>query len=87
MKLFEFSVTNLLSVTTAHKIPMQNLTVLVGKNNEGKSNILSALNVATQAVMIHSRDTGMSQQYIGQYVISYDWMRDFPIQLQNRKMI
>lgn len=86
MKLVEFSVTNYRSVTTAHKIPMQNLTVLVGKNNEGKSNILSALNVAMRAVMIHSRDTRFARPLGGRrYGVDYDWIRDFPIQYQNRK--
>ena len=86
MKLVEFSVTNYRSVTAAHKIPMKNLTVLVGKNNEGKSNILSALSVAMRAVMLHSKTSGITMQpreY--RYRIDYDWARDFPIQLQGRK--
>lgn len=37
MRLIRFSVTNYRSITTAHKIQMSNMTVLVGKNNEGKS--------------------------------------------------
>lgn len=86
MKLVEFSVTNYRSVTTAHKIPMKNLTVLVGKNNEGKSNILSALNVAMRAVMLHSRLGGIPRPSRGgRYGLDYDWERDFPIQLQARK--
>ena len=86
MKIVEFSVTNYRSVTTAHKIPMQNLTVLVGKNNEGKSNILSALNVAMRAVMLHSRRADIPRQHLGRrYGMDYDWARDFPIQFQNRK--
>lgn len=55
MKLVEFSVTNYRSITKAHKIELQNLTVLVGKNNEGKSNLLTALNVAMTAVIMHSQ--------------------------------
>ena len=85
MKLVSFSVTNYRSVTTAHKIPIQNLTVLVGKNNEGKSNLLSALSVATRAVMLHSSGARIPASYRGAYNINYDWVRDFPIQLQNRK--
>ena len=79
MKLIEFSVTNYRSVTTAHKIPMKNLTVLVGKNNEGKSNILSGLNVAMRAVMLHGGHLR------GRPGPDYVWKRDFPIQLQDRK--
>ena len=86
MKLVGFSVTNYRSVTTAHKIPMKNLTVLVGKNNEGKSNILSALSVAMRAVMLHSRgDAFFSQTPRGRNVFDYKWERDFPIQFQSRK--
>ena len=86
MKLIEFSVTNYRSVTTAHKIPMRNLTVLVGKNNEGKSNILSALSVAMSAVMLHSRIGGMPRPPRGKrFGFDYEWERDFPIQLQERK--
>ncbi len=86
MKLIEFSVTNYRSVTTAHKIPMRNLTVLVGKNNEGKSNILSALSVAMRTVMLHSRIGGMLRSPRGnRFGLDYDWERDFPIQLQERK--
>lgn len=86
MKLIEFSVTNYRSVTTAHKIPMKNLTVLVGKNNEGKSNILSALSVAMRAVMLHSRMGGVPRVPRGsRFGLDYDWERDFPIQFQERK--
>lgn len=85
MKLVSFSVTNYRSVTTAHKIPMQNLTVLVGKNNEGKSNILSALSVATRAVMLHSSRGRTPSGYRDPNSFQYEWARDFPIQFQNRK--
>ena len=87
MKIVEFSVTNYRSVTTAHRIKLQNLTVLVGKNNEGKSNILSALNVAMRAVMRHgcAMSRGDYPRSFGRYGINYDWKRDFPIQLQQRK--
>lgn len=87
MKLVEFSVTNYRSVTTAHKIPIDNLTVLVGKNNEGKSNILSALNVAMSAVMSHGGMSVVPRRYIARerHRFCYLWTRDFPIQLQDRK--
>lgn len=35
MKLSDFSVVNYRSITTARKIKTNNMTVLVGKNNEG----------------------------------------------------
>ena len=46
MLLTNFSVSNYRSITTAHRIQMSNMTVLVGRNSEGKSNILRALSLA-----------------------------------------
>lgn len=46
MRLSSFSVVNYRSITNARKIQTNNMTVLVGKNNEGKSNILRALTLA-----------------------------------------
>ena len=78
MKLVEFSVRNYRSITDAHEIKLHDLTVLVGKNNEGKSNLLRALNVAMRIVMIHSSSGSVDRRL-------YEWDNDFPIQLQNRK--
>lgn len=83
MKLVEFSVTNFRSITKAHKLAINDMTVLVGKNNEGKSNLLTALNIAMTAVMLHSREEEWSGYYSRTSV--YDWERDFPISLQKRK--
>ena len=79
MDLIEFSVTNYRSITVAHKIKLYDTTVLVGKNNEGKSNLLNALNVAMTIMMNHSNRIPRVR------VIDYDWGRDFPIQYQERK--
>lgn len=54
MKLASFSVSNFRSITTAHKIQTHNITVLVGKNNEGKSNIL--LNRIANQIVIPLRE-------------------------------
>lgn len=78
MKLVEFSVTNFRSITTAHKIRLQDCTVLVGKNNEGKSNLLNALNISMRIMMAHSSRSVMRIRDL------YIWERDFPIQLQGR---
>ena len=53
MKLSDFSVVNYRSITTARKIKTNNMTVLVGKNNEGKSNILRALTLAMDIMKIY----------------------------------
>lgn len=80
MKIVSFSVTNYRSITAAHKINLHNLTVLIGKNNEGKSNLLTALNVAMKAMKKYAilRNPSIRSR-------EYDWSRDFPLQLQGRK--
>ena len=83
MKLVEFSVTNYRSITSAHKIALKDLTVLVGKNNEGKSNLLKGLDVAMNAVILHGRSNfpAMARKRM----TMYRWERDFPLQYQERK--
>lgn len=85
MKLIDFSVTNYRSITTAHKIALKNLTVLVGKNNEGKSNLLMALNIAMRAVMLHSKTLDATNPYNNRERLGYIWQRDFPVQFQSRR--
>ena len=81
MKLVDFSVTNYRSITKAHKISLQDLTVLVGKNNEGKSNLLTALNIAMQAMIYHAQNRRGMVNRRGYYL----WERDFPIQFRERR--
>lgn len=90
MKLTEFSVSNYRSITTAHRIPISSTTVLVGKNNEGKSNLLTALSVAMNILQLYpERKMKMSQP--GQETTTiraklpdevYRWERDYPISRQ-----
>ncbi|MDE6470879.1 MAG: AAA family ATPase [Eubacterium sp.] len=85
MKLVNFSVTNYRSITKAHKINLQDFTVLVGKNNEGKSNLLTALNAAMNILVYYGR-MGVKATLRGRYSKEmYNWERDFPIQLKQRK--
>ena len=84
MRLVSFSVTNFRSITDAHKIPIGDSTVLLGRNNEGKSNVLRALGIAMRALTAHaSEDTDIFRA--AREVHSYSWPRDFPISLQARK--
>ena len=87
MNLVEFSVTNFRSITLASKIPISEITVLVGKNNEGKSNMLKALNIAMHILRFHGNKK--ATRY-GGYLrktneLYYNWRRDFPISLQDRE--
>lgn len=80
MKITAFSVSNFRSITSAHKINIsEHSTVLIGKNNEGKSNLLKALQVAME--LLQSFGIRRSIYHNRLYV----WERDFPIQLQTRK--
>jgi predicted ATP-dependent endonuclease of OLD family len=87
VRLVNFSVTNFRSITTAHKIAISNTTVLIGKNNEGKSNALKALFIMMNILQEHAVP-GRIRIVRSRYRTDesfYVWERDFPINLQNRK--
>lgn len=86
MDIVNFSVTNFRSITSAYKIPISDITVLIGKNNEGKSNLLKALNIAMYVLRHHGlkrsiRYSGYSRRNEDLF---FNWERDFPISLQSR---
>ena len=86
MRLSSFSVVNYRSITNARKIQTSNMTVLVGKNNEGKSNILRALTLAMDIMKIYSSDP-RSLRLPATYLkrrTGYVWERDYPLSLQER---
>lgn len=84
MKLKWFSVTNFRSITRAHRVEMSdNVTVLVGKNNEGKSNLLRALSLAMDVMKIYGEDERMLRSFLRSRNSGYRWERDFPLSLQN----
>lgn len=62
------------------------MTVLVGKNNEGKSNILRALTLAMDILKMYSSDPRslrLSANYLKNRT-QYVWERDYPLSLQER---
>ena len=95
MKLVKFSVTKYRSIIKAHNIPISNTTVLVGKNNEGKSNLLKALSTSMGLIAKYShnsrwlrmgnnrpkriRNSTQLQKNI------YNWENDYPIGLQKKR--
>ncbi|MDP0562005.1 MAG: ATP-binding protein [Candidatus Endonucleobacter sp. (ex Gigantidas childressi)] len=87
MKLIYFSVTNFRSITAAHKISLHETTVLIGRNNEGKSNILKGLDTAMYTLQTHAIEVRRtSSRFIRRRdESSYCWKRDFPINFQSRK--
>lgn len=89
MKLVNFSVTNFRSITKAHKVPLFDTTILIGKNNEGKSNLLKALSVAMTSLQEHAMNRERRRFYSSNMrqrrdEETYFWERDFPINFQER---
>lgn len=88
MRLVSISVENYRSITKAPKIRLGRSTVLVGPNNEGKSNILRALVAGMNILTAQRRLAGLSSVRQGTTYHrwhGYDWEKDFPIHLQNKK--
>lgn len=84
MKLENFSVENYRSITEARQVSLTKSTVLIGPNNEGKSNILRALNLAMQTLSRFSRTSKLpsASNDILDIKRIYDWTKDFPVSLQ-----
>ena len=88
MELISFTVRNYRSIIQAHKLPISRSTVLVGPNNEGKSNILKALVSAMRVLGIWKE--GLLSDSVGSYRTLkrhhiYDWELDYPVALQTTK--
>ena len=84
MQLVSFSVSNYRSITNAYRLPIRQSTILVGPNNEGKSNILKGLVTslgllgALDRVRLFRGRLRASRHELG----GYDWAKDFPVSLQ-----
>lgn len=85
MQLVQFSATNYRSITSAHRIRFSNVTVLIGRNNEGKSNLLRALEAAMALLKQHSLISSSRNRRMFMNDAAYVWQRDFPVQLQDRR--
>jgi len=90
MRLVSITIEDFRSITKAHKIHLYPWTVLIGPNNEGKSNILRALVVGMQVLTSSRfglldgsrslRTDGTIRTHVSRR--DYDWETDFPIQKQ-----
>lgn len=91
MELVNFSLTNFRSITTAHKVSLSETTILIGKNNEGKSNILKGLDIAMSTLQLHAANEKRGVRFLRARRLAkkdqsaYYWERDFPIGFQYRK--
>lgn len=85
MQLVSFSVEDFRSITTAYKLPIKQTTILVGPNNEGKSNILRALVTSLEVLAAFGgrRISGGRIRYLVTRE-SYNWSNDFPVSLQEK---
>ncbi len=100
MKINSFTIKNYRSITEAYKIHLDDkFTVLIGRNNEGKSNVLRALSGTFYIIALLNR---IPMDSVPDYILAnsrslrlrrsidsrwdYVWTRDFPISKQgNRK--
>lgn len=87
MEIVSFSVSKYRSITKAYKLPIRRPTILIGPNNEGKSNVLGALVASLQFLSslggVTLRKHRITSQMRSPEV--YDWSRDFPLALQNKQ--
>ena len=92
MELQSITVRYFRSITTARKISLNRMTVLVGPNNEGKSNILRALVLAMDLLSFERRrlPIGVTRSRTRPNPIRpnprriYDWERDYPVHLREK---
>ena len=82
MKISSIQIKNYRSISDA-KLSLEDMTVLLGKNNEGKSNILMAINVAISALQVHATIKRTPLRYRSRQDNEYyDWERDYPVDKQ-----
>jgi putative ATP-dependent endonuclease of OLD family len=88
MRLVSFSLAKYRSITKAEKLALGDLTVLIGPNNEGKSNILQGLINGMKMLSVldvpDSRGGNLKIPYSMLTRRLYDWDTDFPMHLQSR---
>jgi predicted ATP-dependent endonuclease of OLD family len=85
MKLTKFTIKNFRSITEDSEINLKDYSVLVGRNNEGKTTVLLALRMAMDALINHGR--GLGRRVLTSRSNRYEWERDFPLSLQNKQRI
>jgi putative ATP-dependent endonuclease of the OLD family len=97
MRLVSFSVQNYRSITTAHKIKVGRSTVILGPNNEGKSNVIRGLITAmrilkagTRSFAVRSPVEEARRLREGHHLLFrpstydiYEWENDYPVSLQD----
>ncbi|MBQ7445585.1 MAG: AAA family ATPase [Clostridia bacterium] len=82
MELKSVSIYNFRSISSAESIFLSNYTILVGKNNEGKTNVLSAIGMAIETIdnPLAKYDINFFQRSY-QRDFEYNLERDYPVKL------
>ncbi len=84
MKLQYYSIKNYRSISSAEIDELGNSVILIGPNNEGKSNILQGLYTCL-TILTSDRPTIQKEQVkLRIDKLSYDWQRDYPISRQDK---
>lgn len=95
MKIDRFSMKNYRSIVEKQEIDLKDLSIIIGPNNEGKSNILNAI---TSALSLLTEYEYFSRRYRQKQFLprreyrkrnidsrsSYNWPRDFPVGKQSK---
>lgn len=92
VKLVGFSIKNYRSIRSAEKLKLGELTVLIGPNNEGKSNILRGLVAGMLILQQGARGrrpatrsaAGRQMGFPEARRDFYEWERDYPVGLQEK---
>lgn len=95
MKLAKFSVERFRSIINRSSFTVYDQTVLIGPNNEGKSNVLRALVCALNILATFAKLSPTHLKLNGKTIIyhrtvlgqqdDYTWRRDYPIRLQRTR--
>ncbi len=85
MRVKSFSISKYRSITEANRLPINDSTILIGPNNQGKTNILRAF--VTLLYILRGMHGGMRNRLrLGMNARRYyDWETDFPISLRERE--
>ena len=86
MRIESFQVNYFRSIAKSEPIILNQKTVIVGKNNEGKSNYLKAFNIALSILLDPRRaEIAVYRRRVLRDDIMFNWERDYPVNLQNKK--
>lgn len=83
MKLESINIHNYRSITTTEKIDINNHCVLIGKNNEGKTNLLRAINLSLSTLKRYALRLRNPRLNRPSFMSDYIFDRDYPISLKN----